>query len=170
MSTHTDDLTDDLAGLISGTEIQQELRQRRRVFLEKAIPSAEEGAYTDKDWEIVRRNKRTTRIRKQKPADQKLEDDVWTLLARMDFQHMSEGYHFRIPLSGMNPSVPPKQIDVFAVDEDTALVVECKTSTSSRSRSLQKDLNETRALQDSIRQTIHRWFEARPRVCFVYSY
>ena len=168
MSTHADDIADEIAGLISGPQIQRELRQRRKDFIERTVPSFQEDGSIGEGWEVVRRNKRSIRIRKPKPPDQKLEDDVWRLLARMDFQYMSEGYKFRIPLSGMSPSVPPKQIDALAVDEDTALVVECKTSKTLRSRSLQKDLNETRALQEPIRRTIHGWFQQRPRVCFLY--
>ena len=72
-------------------------------------------------------------------------------------------------MSTSDADVPPKQIDVFAVDGETALVVECKASAKLRSRSLQKDVNETRALQDPIRRAIHAHFNNRPRVCFVYA-
>ncbi len=159
---------DSPAGLISRDEIQRKLRERRKAFFEKTIPSGQEGHYTDDDWEVVRYNKRTVRVRKSKPVDQQLEDETWSLLARMGFQYMNEGRQFAIPLSGVMPSVPPKQIDVLGIDDDTALVIECKASATARRRSLQRDLNETRGLQDAMRQTIHGWFESRPRVCFVY--
>ena len=160
---------DDSSGLISGPDIRRELRQRRRDSLEKTALPSQEQDLADDGWAVIRRNKKTVRVRKPKPEDQRLEDEVWTLFAQMGFHHLSSGRHFGVPLSGSDPDVPPKQIDVLAVDDETALVVECKTSRNLRSRSLQKDLNETRALQDSIRQTIHNWFPERPRVCFVYA-
>ncbi|MCY3783566.1 MAG: DGQHR domain-containing protein [Chloroflexi bacterium] len=168
MNSDAEDLTEELPGLVTGAEIQRELRKRRRAFLERTVPAAQEDCYIAEGWQIVRRNKRTIRIRKPKPQGQMLEDEVWTLLARMGFQQLSGGRQFRIPLSGMDPTVPPKQVDVLAIDGETAVVVECKASQNSRARSLQKDLNETRGLQDSIRQSIHDWFPDRPRVCFLY--
>lgn len=160
---------DELAGLISGSEIQIELRHRRKSFLEKTIMHIEQTEFVQQDWQVTRRNKKTLRIRKPKPIGQQLEDDVWVLCALMGFDVMNGGYQFKLPISDAGSEVPPKQIDVFAVDSETALVVECKASEVEKGRSLQKDLNETRALQDNIRSTIHNYFEGRPRVCFIYA-
>ena len=162
---------DGIAGLVAGTDIQSELRQRRKAFLEKTILFDQETYHIDGGWEIVRRNKKTLRIRRPKPAGQQLEDDMWSLLAVMGFHDMSQGRNFTIPISEPGADVPPKQIDVLAVDGETALVVECKASASEgvRTRSLQKDLNETRGLQDAIRTAIHNHYEERRRVCFVYA-
>lgn len=148
--------------------IRKELRQRRRTFLEKSVSLEDELAHTDKGWEVAKRNKKTLRVRKPKPIDRQLEDDVWALFALMGFDDMSQGYDFKVPISDSRAGVPPKQIDVMAVDEETAVVVECKASETMRSRSLQKDLNETRGLQDAIRTAIHNHYEDRRRVCFLY--
>ena len=129
---------------------------------------SDELSHLEEGWEIVRRNKNTLRIRKPKPIGQQLEDDVWTLLALMGFPEMSPGHSFAIPVSGADAQVPPKQIDVVAVDEETALVVECKASEGPKRRSLQKELNETRALQQPIRDWINTQYEDRRRVCFIY--
>ena len=136
--------------------------------MERSILLAQEADYTEQGWEAVRHGKKTVRVRKPKPSDQQLEDDVWSLLARMRFNHMSSGRSFTIPVSELHANVPPKQIDVLAVDDETALVVECKASEQLRSRSLQKDLNETRALQQPIRTWINSQFDDRRRVCFIY--
>ena len=159
----------EIVGLISGRELERERRQRRKLALEKTVPSSLGNNYVEEGWEVVRENKRTTRIQQPKPTDQRLEDEVWTLFADMGFSEISQGRHFKIPISGSGSGVPPKQIDVFAVDSDTAMVVECKASETLKSRSLQKDLNETRGLQEEIRKTIHDHFMDRLRVCFVYA-
>ena len=142
--------TMDSEGLISGREIQTELRSRRRAFIEITIPISNELSHTQEGWEVVRRNKNTLRIRKPKPVGQQLEDEVWALLALTGFPEMSLGRNFTIPVSGEEAEVPPKQIDVMAVDDETALVVECKASEGPRKRSLQKELNETRACSSQL--------------------
>ena len=129
---------------------------------------SDESSYIADGWEVVRRNKNTLRIRRPKPVGQQLEDDVWSLLALAGFPEMSSGRNFTIPVSGEGTQVPPKQIDVVAVDDDTALVIECKASESPRKRSLQKELNETRALQQPIRDWINSLYDGRRRVCFIY--
>ena len=160
---------DDFSGLISGSEIQREFRQRRKAVLEQTVPMEQETKYVREGWELVRRNKKTVRVRKVKPQDQRLEDDVWTLLAQMGFNDISSGRQFRLPINKLSGGVPPKQVDVLAIDGDTAVVVECKASEVLRRRSLQKDLGEMRALQDGMRSTIHSLFPDRPRVCFIYA-
>ena len=160
-----------LKGLLSDddAEITAELRSRRNQFVERRVRFGEEAALLEEGWTVVRYNKTTVRVRKPKPDDERLEDDVWSLLRLMGFKYMNEGRHFRVAVDGSEDGVSPKQIDVLAVDEDTALVVECKASAVPRNRSLQKDLNETRALQDAIRKAVHARFPERPRVIFVYA-
>ena len=163
-----DEPTLDYTGLISGREIQSELRKRKRAFTEIAIPLSDELSHVENGWEVVRRNKRTLRVRKSKPVGQQLEDDVWTLLALAGFPELSSGHNFTIPVSSGSVEVPPKQIDVMAVDDDSALVIECKASKEPRRRSLQTELNETRSLQQPIRDWINAQYDDRRRVCFIY--
>ena len=158
----------DSTGLITGREIPSELRKRKLAFTAITIPVSDELSHIEDGWEVVRRNKRTLRVRKPKPVGQQLEDDVWTLLALAGFPEMSSGHNFTIPLSSGSVQVPPKQIDVVAVDDDTALVVECKASEAPKRRSLQKELNETRALQQPIRDWINSQYDDRRRICFIY--
>ena len=157
-----------MEGLISGPDIKTARRARRGSHVYRSVPHTEEDELLTDGWELVKRNNKTSRMRAPKSIDDTLEDEVWCLLADMNFSHMSEGRHFRIKLASERAHVPPKQIDALAVDEETAIVVECKAAESFGRRSLQRDLNETRALQQPIRATIHQEFENRPRVCFVY--
>lgn len=158
-----------IEGLISGSEIQRELRQRRKPYIEKSIAFNEVETHVSSGWEVLRRNKTKVRLRRPKSVDHIFEDEVWCLLARMGFDAMSSGRNFRVPVSTSDADVPPKQIDVLAIDGEVALVVECKASSELTPRSLQVALNETRALQDPIRSAIHDLYEDRPRVCFVYA-
>ncbi len=159
-----------LPGLISGQTIVAAMRQRKSRFYESTFPSAEEEMRLENGWELVRTNKSTVRMRKPKPVGEQLEDEIWMLLARMGFKQINKDNRFRIPIASNGSGAPTKQIDVFAVDDETAIVVECKAAETLRSRSLQKDLGETRALQEPIRQAVHRHVPGdRRRVIFVYA-
>lgn len=165
----TQDKTFPIENLISGAEISRELRTRKSDFNEKTVPDSDERAHLEAGWEVVRHNKKTVRVRRLKPVGLRLEDELWTLFARLGFEQLNHGHNFKIPIGSPESGVPPKQIDVFAMDSETTFVIECKASESRTTKSLSKDLNETRGLQNSIRSAIRETFPSRLRVCFVYA-
>ena len=57
-----------------------------------------------------------------KPADEQLEDEVWSILAQMGFKEMSKARRFLI---AFEDGLPPRQIDVFAKGDETVIIVEC---------------------------------------------
>ena len=160
-----------LAGLLTGQSISVALRNRRKLHNERTFPLDEEQLRLSEGWDLVRYNQgNSVRLRKEKPDDEKLEDEVWRLFAGMRFDYLNADRQFKIAVDSAGSGVPPKQIDVFAADDETAIVAECKAASTLRSRSLQKDLNETRGLQDAIRQTIHTTLPgSRRRVIFLYA-
>ena len=72
-----------------------------------------------------KKNKPLTRtLYKVKPRDEIWENRVWCVFAGMGFDEMSEGRQFTIL---QTTDRKPRQIDVFAKDDECALVIECKT-------------------------------------------
>lgn len=70
--------------------------------------------------------KTKTRLRKLKSHDTKFEDDVWCQLYSLGYRKLSIDRHLKLPF-GPDPK-QCKQIDVVAIDGDTILLVECKSS------------------------------------------
>jgi DNA sulfur modification protein DndB len=122
--------------LISGDALSSELRVRRSPWLFKTVALAAVDSELDAGWELVREGTASARMRRAKPIDQALEDDVWALLARIGFTHLNAGRRFKVPLSKAVDGTATKQIDVLAADDETALVVECKASSNVGVRSL----------------------------------
>ena len=126
--------------LISGDELQSQLRRRRSPWLFKTVPPALVDAEIAEGWQIANVNRASVRLKRAKPIDEALEDEVWSLLARIGFTEMSAGRRFQIPVGERGG--PTKQIDVLAADDETVLVVECKAAASMGPRPLGKDLAE----------------------------
>jgi DNA sulfur modification protein DndB len=57
-----------------------------------------------------------------KPPDEQLEDEVWCILAQMVFSEMSKGRRFQ---RAVEDGLPARQVDVFAKDDETVVIVEC---------------------------------------------
>lgn len=118
-------------------EIQSILRSRKKPYIEKTIRASsieltrEKAELEEKDgWALIRENMASIRMKKDKPIDEQLEDDVWCILAQMGFDELSKDRQFKI---GVGKALPERQIDVFAKDENTALFIEC-TSVENRKR------------------------------------
>lgn len=164
---------DNLRPVIFGEDISTEMRRRGRVRDYKRLTGPDEvrdkkvrEAEAD-GWEIDRRGVRWTRMAKEKPADERLENEVWGILARMGFAEMNEGRQFTIGPS--DDVVLPRQIDVFAKDDETAVFVEC----TQRQRRGKKNMSNLIQKLQSIRELTHKSItstygkEYKPAVGFV---
>jgi len=124
---------DPLGNLLTEAEsIARAVRLRGKPHIEKTISASNPELLEKKveleerdGWEILRRNKKSYRMKKDKPGSERLEDFVWVTLARMGFDELSDGRQFCIDM-GDGPN--PRQIDVFAKDSESAVLVECTTA------------------------------------------
>jgi len=105
------------------------IRNRKKAYIEKSITSKTKknlGAKAKLEeldgWRILRKNKRSFRLAKDKPIAEQLEDELWTIVAGMGFNELSDGRNFTI---NVDECSQPRQIDVFAKDDESALFIEC---------------------------------------------
>ena len=94
--------------------------------------------YEENGW--VRKNEskdgKTFSMTKPKSPDEVFENEVWMLLYKMGFTRMNKDNSFSVDLGGNS-----KQIDVFAMDDETCIFVECKSSeTFEKSKSFKTEL------------------------------
>jgi len=114
-------------GIVSDSELESTYRYRRPSDIFKTVPIGTEIPCLDDGWSIYRKNKKSLRLAKPKPIDQAFEDEIWCLLYKTGFENLNKDRNFRIKLLSNNKS-SGKQLDVFAKDDNTVLIVECKTS------------------------------------------
>lgn len=78
---------------------------------------------------------------------------------------------FKIGFKRTDGSIGQKQIDVFTKDDDTVVVIECKTRETRGRKSLQKDIHETAHLQKPIANAIRKHFggEFDPKILWLYA-
>ena len=156
----------------STDEIRSLARIKKKAFVEQSIHPADAPEYEANGWLIQRAGKRSTRVKKEKTHDKAFEDRMWSLLHSMGYRRLS-AERFVITFERDNGSTGRKQIDAYAEDSETALVIECKSSENRRRRSLQKDILETASLKNYIRKSIYKQYddrgEPRPKVLWIYA-
>ena len=126
--------------LVKEKEIRTHLRGRSSAYIFDTVDKRLLSDYDPAEWSEHKTNKKSIVLKKQKSHHVMFEDRVWTILAKMGFTVMNDK-GFRLPYVD-DESIPGKQIDVFAADDETIIVVECKSAEVMKKAHFSKELNE----------------------------
>ena len=149
---------------------RKESQKRKKPFLIKTIKEAEVQEYLDNGWEIDKKQKLKVRVRFPRGVDEKLENRTWLLFYQMGYSDLNEGRNFKIKVERKGVGSLEKQVDVFAKDDETVIVAECKASTSLRRRSLQKDIEEFANLKGPMSRAIKKHYgqNFKPKIIWLF--
>lgn len=158
----------DWGKLLTESEVKNAIRERKKDYLEKTIwrkvLEEEEGEgwffYADK-------NESKVKVRKNKPRDEVFENRVWVLFASMGFTSLNRDRKFSINYSQKGESLT-KQIDVFAADDETVLVIECKCAESPKEKQWKTDLEAINGYKNDVRKEILKEFPNH-KVKFIFA-
>lgn len=148
-----------LSRLISGKDINKELTQRKQAYDYQSISIRKPELIKEKlqeGWQQDKEYKTTVKLRKLKSLDIQCEDKVWTLCALMGFKVMNKDRDFRIPFDPKRGLT--QQIDVFAKDDETILIVECKSTEKNKLGDFKKDLEATAGQMEGLVKSIRALF------------
>lgn len=156
--------------LCEPARLGREAARRKKPFDQKAITLDEIDEYVAEGWQIYEQGKRTTKVRREKVIDERLENRFWMLLFKMGYPEMNEGRKFTALIERKGAEPLTKQIDVFAKDEETVIVAECKASEKMTKRSLQKDIEEFANLKKPIANSIQKYYgsDFKPKIIWLF--
>lgn len=155
--------------LTDAPKLKREAAKRRRPFQQTSVAKGAVEDHIRDGWSVDKDLKLKTRLRRPLPHDRKLENQVWMLLYLLGYPEMSGGRQFQIAIHRKNAEPLKKQVDVFARDEETVIVAECKSSTRLSRKSLQKDIEEFANLKGPIAQSIKKHYGAdfKPKIIWM---
>ncbi len=156
----TEELKIKLIGkLVTDTDVTRELRVRKAdSYFESFINGS--AALKEKllaGWELKAELKTKSRLFKKKPLDIAFEDKVWTLFALLGFKLLNKDRHFHIPYDKKDLSLT-HQIDVFAKDDETVLIIECKSTLKDKIGDFKQELEAMKSKKAGIINTISALF------------
>jgi DGQHR domain-containing protein len=157
--------------LVEGIDaLRAAYRRRRDEYDYQKIHPADQPKYQESGWILHKELQSHVWVKKSKSADQILEDRLWCLFYRMGYPVLS-GPKFRINYKKLDGSSGTKQIDVFAKDDETVVVLACRAREVRGRRGLQRDLTETAGLQKNFGQSIRTYFgrQFNPRIIWIYA-
>jgi len=106
-------------------------------------------------------------IKKDKLHDEVFEDRVWLLFANMGFQYMNFDRKFEMSYDFQNPDFT-QQIDVFAADDETILIVECKSAERLREANFKKPIESFYMQMAGLRKEAMKQYPGR-KVKFIWA-
>lgn len=157
--------------LVSGPKpVAREATRRKNEFLKKTIEKEHLVAHLAQGWQSQKVLATKVHLRKLRPHDEILENQVWRILYLMGYPELNSGRGFTIEIQRKGENVARKQIDVFAKDDETIIVGECKSCQQLTKRSLQKDIDEFANLKGPIATAIRRHYgtDFRPKIIWMF--
>ena len=134
---------------ITDDDIRRELTTRRRTVVFQTARAANEGALVTlieskatEGWRISKRNRASVRLEKDKPSGERLEDEVWSIIARLGFYNISSGRDFQVLMNGTY-----RQVDVVAADDESAIFIECTQSDVPKKKSMTQLIDKVTSFQ-----------------------
>lgn len=148
---------------------QREFTARKDSVVLQSVHPADVPKFEASGWTIQRDGQRKVRMKKPKNHDVLLEDQAWCLFYRMGYPELN-GPKFKIKFERQDGTQGEKQVDVFAKDDETVVIAECKARETRGKRTLQKDLHETESLQKAFASSIkaHYGGNLRPKIIWMY--
>ena len=153
--------------LLKDKEIKSSLRVRSRGFVTKTVDKRLVSDYQGKDWAVEKENKKSVVIRKVKPHHAMFEDRVWTICAKMGFTALSKP-DIKLPYTD-DESIPGKQIDVFAADSETLIIIECKSSETMKKQFFSKELNEYEKVISGGNKLLRKEFSREHKIRYIFA-
>lgn len=136
-------------------------------FHERSIDHSMVDEYLQSGWEEYGKPLKTkTRLRKAKSHSTQFKDDIWCQLYRLGYRCFNISSDFNLPFG--KESFERRQIDVLAVDDDSILVIECKSAEKpSRPPSFKTDFEALQQRMNGHRKALEQLFGKGRRIKYV---
>ncbi|SNS73324.1 DNA sulfur modification protein DndB [Ekhidna lutea] len=164
----TEDKKIELFGrLVTAGELKKELNKRNKEFEYESIPKKHIDDYLDDGWELEREFKTKFKVKKEKPHDIKFEDKVWSVMAKLGFQFLNRDRNFHLPYDKNGNS---QQIDVFAKDNESIIIIECKAAKTNTQGNFKEPLEAMKEKINGLRTYAQSLFpESKLKFKFIFA-
>lgn len=155
--------------IVCEKELAVAKNKRKNIYIEDKQRKVALAELEEEGWEYVKdyANPKFVKVRKEKTYDEQFEDKVWLLFYQMGFVYMNKDRNFKMSYDYRNPNFT-QQIDVFAADEETVLIVECKSADKVRDGTFKKELEALRGQMRGLENVAKKQFPGR-KVKFIWA-
>ncbi len=150
--------------LIPEKSIAREIRTRLSRYQLETILAARQADYEVDGWVMDHRLKRSVVMRRLKSHDMLFQDRVWAAMGKLNFPLLNKSRTFSFDCG--ESSVEAMRANVFAADDEVALVIVCKSTEAAASSSFRQEIEDIQSARPQIMRTLRANFPDR-KVKFV---
>ena len=125
--------------------------------------------YLKNGWEVDGKLLKTkTKIKKAKVHSKKFEDEIWCQMYNLGYRNLNYDENFVLPFSKNDEDT--KQIDVIAINDETIVLIECKSSERPTTPKFLKDEFELLGLRlDGFKKALHQIFGKDKKIKYIFA-
>lgn len=155
--------------IVSDEALSRARKLRSKTFIESKERRVALPELIEEGWEEYKsyKNNKFVGVRKNKKFDEVFEDRVWCLFAKLGFTHLNKDRYFEMSYDYQNPNIT-QQIDVFAADDETVIIVECKASETIKDGVFKKPLEAFHGQMEGLRREAQKRFP-KAKVKFIWA-
>lgn len=155
--------------IVSGKELITAKNKRKNLYIESRERKVALEELEEEGWEYVKdyADSKFVKVRKEKPFYERFEDQIWLLFFQMGFKLLNRDANFKMNYDFNNPDFT-QQIDVFAADDETILIVECKSSEDLNEVQFKKDIEKLHGQMEGLRKCALKQYPGR-KVKFIWA-
>lgn len=144
-------------------------RSKKDPFHHISVAHNQVDDYLKEGWEDYGKVLKTkTKLRKPKSHSEKFEDDIWCQLYKLGYRILNSDRNFKLPFGKNQGEV--KQVDVIAIDDDSILIFECKSSEKSKKpKSFKDEFTALSLILDGYRKTLSQLYGATRKIKYVFA-
>lgn len=157
--------------LVSDEELAKAKRVRRKKYVDGKYPLAMRNELESQGFEFIQNYKdgKKVKMRRYKHFDVLFENRVWLLLNSMGFCEMNRDSTFKISYGENDPSLT-QQIDVFATDGETVLIIECKAAENAGTRKdFKTEIEAFSGIRNGLIKSIKEKYGRQVRIKFIWA-
>lgn len=147
--------------------LKTKFKARNDNFVRIKVLHNEVEDYESRGYIAQNATARKTTMVKPKEHSIQLEDDVWCMFYKLGFRILNLDEHLRVQW-GPNKE-DTHQLDVVAVGDEAIFVVECKSASTSQSRSFKAELNGMEQYMEGVSNALRQIYGKDKRVKFLFA-
>ncbi len=141
---------------------------KKKNYMELSIDHNLVDVYIKDGWEVFTTLKTKTKIKKRKSVAKEFEDNIWCQLYEIGYRNLNFDENLHLPYG--KEDYEKKQIDVVAIDGETAILVECKSAINPSSAPSYKTEFEGLSLKlDGFKKTINQLYGSEIKIKYIFA-
>ena len=156
----------EISGIIPVSELNsRNINLRKSPYDVLTVPKKKKEEYASMGWEeLPSNNKYSVKMQKPKEHDLAFQDRVWALCAQMGFDYINSTQNLKLEYDdGVT-----EQIDVFAYDAETILIIKCASTEERKRTSYRKELNALLEHKQEIRLAAQNITNGKQKIGFIF--